>query len=113
MAAFHNLISGFYLVDVQERVFGFSVGRHGRSVLRRRGFGGEPAEGFLSLSMLKRAAASAIFHLLQNFRETVERQLGRFEAPISESQSKREVVRRRRRLPHDRIVHLTRSPRSV
>ena len=26
------------------------------------------------------------FHLLQNFRETVERQLGRFEAPISESQ---------------------------
>jgi transposase len=29
------------------------------------------------------------FHLLQNFRETVERQLGRFEAPISESQIKR------------------------
>ena len=26
------------------------------------------------------------FHLLQNFRETVERQLGRFEAPISDSQ---------------------------
>jgi hypothetical protein len=25
------------------------------------------------------------FHLLQNFRETVERQLGRFEAPISDS----------------------------
>ena len=30
------------------------------------------------------------FHLLQNFRETVERQLGRFEAPISESQVKKE-----------------------
>jgi hypothetical protein len=29
------------------------------------------------------------FHLLQNFRETVERQLGRFEAPISESQVKK------------------------
>jgi hypothetical protein len=26
------------------------------------------------------------FHLLQNFRESVERQLGRFEAPIAESQ---------------------------
>ncbi len=26
------------------------------------------------------------FHLLQNFRETVERQLGRFEAPISDTQ---------------------------
>jgi Transposase len=26
------------------------------------------------------------FHLLQNFRKTVERQLGRFEAPISDSQ---------------------------
>ena len=29
------------------------------------------------------------FHLLQNFRETVERQLGRFEAPISELQVKK------------------------
>ena len=47
------------------------------------------------------------FHLLQNFRETVERQLGRFEAPISDSRSTPEIIRRRPRFHHDRIVLLT------
>ena len=44
------------------------------------------------------------FHLMQNFRETVERPLGGYEAPIRGG-----GIRRCRRFPHARIVVLMRS----
>ena len=51
------------------------------------------------------------FHLLQNFRETVERQLGGYEAPIRDLRSMPATIMRRRRFPDGRIVLLTRSLR--
>ena len=47
------------------------------------------------------------FHLLQNFRETVERQLGGYEAPIQDSGISGSGNGRRRRSLHDWIVALT------
>ena len=47
------------------------------------------------------------FHLLQNFRETVERQLGGYEAPIQDLGSAAAAIGRRWRSLHDWIVALT------
>ena len=46
---------------------------------------------------------------MQNFRETVERQLGGYEAPIGILGSAAAAIRRCRRFPHARIVVLMRS----
>ena len=51
------------------------------------------------------------FHLLQNFREIVERQLGGYEAAIRDTRINPATIRRRRRFPNGRIVLLTRSLR--
>ena len=55
------------------------------------------------------------FHLLQNFRESVERQLGQLEAPISDSPGSipREMIRRRHHFQHARIVLLRLKHRSA
>ena len=53
------------------------------------------------------------FHLLQNFRESVERQLGRFEAPISDSRVNPRLIRRRHHFQHARIVLLRLKHRSA
>ena len=57
-----------------------------------------------------RSRSPTRFHLMQNFRETVERQLsGGYEAPIRDSGSAAAAIRRCRRFPHARIVVLMRS----
>ena len=49
------------------------------------------------------------FHLMQNFRETVERQLGGYEAPIRNYRISGGGNQALRRFPHARIVVLMRS----
>ena len=51
------------------------------------------------------------FHLLQNFRETIERQLGRYEAPIRSLSLILTIARLRHHFQHDWIVLLTLSDR--
>jgi hypothetical protein len=66
-------------------------GDHGQLVQGSSGSGGgqpRPCWPLCGGCASGRAAGEAVadrFHLLQNFRETAERQLGRFEAPISDS----------------------------